>query len=49
MHMANLTDEQKEVLDSARELRQAGDFEGAKKLIEEAGIQIPMRGGKLQK
>ena len=35
-----LTDEQKAVMQEARELFQAGDKEGAKELLEEAGIQF---------
>lgn len=37
----NLTDEQKEVLEQAKELRKEGDKEGAKALVEEAGIPLP--------
>lgn len=42
----NLTDEQKEVMETIRELRQNGDFEEAQKVAEEAGLpEMPRRGG----
>lgn len=36
-----LTDEQKAVMEKARELFQAGDLEGAKAILDEAGIKPP--------
>jgi hypothetical protein len=41
--MQNLTDEQKEIVEAARELRQEGDHEGAKQLIEDSGIELPKK------
>ena len=48
MERANLTDEQKDVMGQARELRMAGDHEGAKELMESSGIEFSggMRGQK---
>ncbi len=40
-----LTDEQKALMEQVRELKKAGDIEGAKELLEKAGIQF----GKFQK
>ncbi len=39
--MNNLSDEQKTVMEQARELRRNGDTEGADKLLSDAGIEIP--------
>lgn len=39
-----LTEEQRSILDQARELRQSGDLEGAKTLLETSGIKPPPRG-----
>ena len=41
-----LTDEQKAVMEQVRELMQAGDKEGAKALMEEAGLPFGKRMGK---
>ncbi|MCB9809270.1 hypothetical protein H6776_02615 [Candidatus Nomurabacteria bacterium] len=41
---ANLSEEQLEILDEARKLRDSGDFEEAQTLVEEAGIEMPVRG-----
>ena len=41
--MESLTDEQKEVLEQSRELREEGDREAAKELLEEAGVELPER------
>jgi hypothetical protein len=41
MFRQNLTDEQKEVLKEAHELKLAGDIEGAKELIKAAGLEKP--------
>jgi hypothetical protein len=41
MFMQNLTDEQKEVLREAHELKLEGNIEGAKELIEDAGMDFP--------
>lgn len=38
-----LTAEQKEILEQARELAESGDREGAKQMIEDAGIELPHR------
>jgi predicted DNA binding protein len=41
-----MTDEQKAVIDEAHELMKEGDFEGAKELLEEAGIEDRMMKGR---
>ena len=39
----DLTDEQRAAVEEARELRQTGDKEGARAIIENAGIELPER------
>jgi len=41
----NLSEEQKQVLEEVRELKQNGDYEGARELIEESGIELPRHHG----
>ena len=41
---SKLSDEQKEILEEARELRENGDFEAARELIENSEIDLPRRG-----
>lgn len=41
----SLTDDQQAVLEEAKELRETGDHESAKALIEAAGIELPERKG----
>ncbi|MDX9970910.1 MAG: hypothetical protein RBS56_03300 [Candidatus Gracilibacteria bacterium] len=40
----NLTDEQKTVMEKVRELRRNGDIEGAEKLLNDSGIELPQLG-----
>ncbi len=42
--LENLTDEQKGVMEQSRELKQEGDFEGARALLEEAEVPLPPKG-----
>lgn len=42
----DLTDEQQAAVEEARELRQTGDKEGAREIIENAGIELPERPSK---
>lgn len=42
--LEGLTDEQKGALEQSRELKQAGDLEGAKALLEDSGIPLPSKG-----
>ncbi|MFT5180034.1 MAG: hypothetical protein ACI9GH_000330 [Candidatus Paceibacteria bacterium] len=42
-HKMNLTEEQKEVLEEARELKEEGDLKGARELIKESGIVFPKK------
>jgi ABC-type transport system substrate-binding protein len=45
----NLTEEQKGVLEQSRELKQEGDLEGAKALLEDSGIPLPAKKGNFNK
>ncbi len=47
----NITEEQKEIMEQARAMHEAGDVEGAKSLLDQAGIVPPraeVRGGMMQ-
>lgn len=39
----DLTEEQREIVKEARDLRKSGDTEGAQTLLDEAGIELPSR------
>jgi len=44
-HFADLTDDQKSAIEEARELREEGDFKGARDILQAAGVPLPQHGG----